>query len=70
MVMRTVGIVHLTVAMTVRNENWNENSTAGQLHREAGEAAVKQLRDMVERTRSVELVGGPHLIRVYTEESK
>ncbi len=68
--MRARARVLVTVELTVAGENWNEHTDIGSLHREAKEKAIKQLTDLCDRTRSVQLVGTPKVEAVFVEDQK
>lgn len=62
--------VTTTVEIWVIGDNWNEHTDIGSLHREAKEMAVKQIKDICERSRQVTLIGVPKVEAIFTEDMK
>lgn len=58
--------VQITVEIDVRLENWAEDSTVAQVHREGGEKAVARITDLCQRY--VRLVGAPRIEAIITEK--
>lgn len=56
--------VTLTIEIVVKNENWNEHTSSEQLLREGGEAAVKAIREKIERYATI--TGKPKVDAVIT----
>lgn len=57
--------VAVTVEITVRGQNWNEHTSAEQLHREGGELAVKRITELCQRY--VRLTGVPKVEAITTK---
>lgn len=68
--MRARARVVVTVELYVTGENWNEHTDIGSLHRETKEMAVKQIKDICERSRQVTLIGVPKVEAIFTEDMK
>jgi hypothetical protein len=56
--------VAVTVALTVRGDNWNDDTSVEQLHREAGELPLKRINDLCQRY--VTIIGKPKIEAVLT----